>query len=189
MKKDFKTLEVPHQNLNPLVKFINDKFKQLEDDSNDNQYIVRLKSHKKKALMFALPNLPAATGSAYTTPNDAETTSVPSLKKLLNTYRGDVTETCLNDREELLEKYFEEMYFNGTILESTFDTNKVPQDTDSNDNIILKTNNIASKNQHQAKILSSGKQIEERQRLVNDKRIKEYAIQKNITNLNNRIMH
>ena len=72
------------------------------------------------------------------------------------------------------------MYLSGTILESSFNWNNVPNDTNSNDNVILKSNNIASENWHQAKILSSTVQIYERRPLINSKRIREYEIKKKL---------
>ena len=89
--------------------------------------------------MFALPNLPEATGLVHTTPNvcrgfiyngqlDVETTSVPSLRNLINTYRGDTTKGCLGDRTKLMEQFFEEMFLTGTILEQTFDKLNIPKD-------------------------------------------------------------
>ena len=69
VKKGFKTIEAPHECLNPLVSVIKEKLIELEDESNGNLNIVKLKSHKKKALIFALPNMPGATGAAYTIPN------------------------------------------------------------------------------------------------------------------------
>lgn len=59
-------------------------------------------------------------GFIYNGQLDAESTSVPSLQNLANTYRGDVSETCLNDKAKLLDTYFEEMYLTGTIMEDTF---------------------------------------------------------------------
>ena len=141
--------------------------------------------------MFAIPNLPEATGLAYTTPNvrkgfiyngqlDVETFSVPSLRNLINTYRGDVTEGCLSNGKELVEKFFEEMYMNGTIMELSFDAMKIPKDKDSKNNVVLKTNDIASENRHQAKILYSKVQINERRKLVNTTKMKDYEMKKKL---------
>ena len=69
MKKDFKTMEVPHESSNPLVKIEKEKVQELEDSSNGKRVVVKLKSHNKKALLFSLANLPFATGSAYTMSN------------------------------------------------------------------------------------------------------------------------
>ena len=48
MKKDFKTQEVPHENLNPMVKIIREKLKALETDLDGSGNIVRLRPHKLK---------------------------------------------------------------------------------------------------------------------------------------------
>ena len=105
--------------------------------------------------------LPDATSTAYTIiviirkgfiyngQLDVETTTVLSLKNLIHMYCGSMEGTCLNDKEEWFERYFKEMYLTGTILESTFDQQyNVPYDTDSNNNIVLKTNNIVSESRH-----------------------------------------
>lgn len=156
----------------------------LEEDSGGNGNVVRLRSHKKKALMFALSNLSAATGLAYIVPNmmkgfifngqlDAKSKSLPSLKNLVNTYIGDVSETCLNDRGKLLDTYFEEMYLTGTIMEDSVDKNNLSVDRDLNNNTVLKSNNISTKNCHRAKVLSSNVQFQYRRKLVNEKHIEE----------------
>ena len=184
-------MDVPHECVNTLVKIVKQKLKDLEDDSPGKRDVVKLKSHKKKALLFALPNLPAATGNAYTVPNiqkgflyngqlDLETTSVPCFRNLLNTFQGDVAGTCLEDRRKLIETYFEEMYFTGTILEETFDKNHVPVDKDSKDNPVLKSNDISCENRHRAKILTSEVQRQQRRKLVNDTRIKDYECKKKL---------
>ena len=186
-KKDFKTRVAPHPSLNPFAMLIKEKLNLLEDESRDTQDIVKLKAHKKKALLFALPNFPAATGAAYTVPNvlkgfiyngqlDVESTSFPSMRNLINTYRGDISECCLDDKTKLLDDYFEEMYLTGTILETTFDKNDVPIDKDSKDNVIHKSNSISTENRHRAKVLSSEQQIMERRKLVNERKIDEYNI-------------
>lgn len=147
--------------------------------------------HKKKAILFALPNLPSATGIAFTIPNvrkgfiyngqlDAATTSVPSFANLLNTFRGNIEGSCLVDKKVLMEFFFEEMYLHGTIKESTFDRFDVPVDVDSKGNPVLKSNAISMENRHRAKILTSTEQIKERQMLVNSKRMKHYELKKRL---------
>ena len=187
VKKNFKTREVQHENTNPIVTIVKELLVRLENNVEGD--VVRLKSHKKKAILFALPNLPEVTGLAYTVPNvrkgfiyngqlDVETTSVPSFRNLINTYRGDVTEGCLSNKKKLMENFFEEMYMTGTILESTFDRFKIPKDTDSSNKVVEKTNDISIENRHRAKILSSKVQINERRKLVNKERMKEYTLKK-----------
>ena len=137
VKKDIKTMEVSHQIMNPIVMYLKKKLEELEATN-----VLKLRLHKKKAIMFALPNLPRATGQAFTIPNvrkgfiytgqlDAATTSVPSFTNLLNTFRGNIEGTCLSDRKWLVENFFEEMYLYGTIKEATFDQFDVPVDVDS----------------------------------------------------------
>ena len=81
---------------------------------------------------------------------------------------------CLEAKEKLFENFFIEMYLNGTILECTFDKFHIPNDTDSDKNIVLKSNNTASENRHWAKILSSIVQVKARHELIN---IKFYLIE------------
>ena len=159
LKKDLKTMEVPHECMNPIVKFLKEKLDKLERDN-----ILKLKSHKKKALLFALPNMPAATGAAFTVPNvrrgfiyngqlDAKTTSVPSFKNLINTFRGNITDSCLEqDRKKIMEDFFEEMYFTGEIKESTFDNKDIPMNVDSKGNEVPRSNDISRENRHRAKL-------------------------------------
>ena len=90
--------------MNPIVMYLKKKLEEMEASN-----VLKLRAHKKKAIMFALPNLPGATGLAFTIPNvrkgfiytgqlDATTTSVPSFVNLLNTFRGNTEGTCLSDR-------------------------------------------------------------------------------------------
>ena len=173
VKKDIKTREVCHQDINPLVMVIQDLLDKLEDTSNGNRDVVRLMYHKKKAILFALPNLPAVTSDAFTVSNirkgfiyngqlDPETTSVPSMQNLINTYRGDVEDTILSDREKLMDTFFEEMFLTSAISELSFDHHKIPKDTNSKGNIIERNNEMSLENRHCAKILSSAHQMQER---------------------------
>ena len=102
-----------------------------------------------------------------------ETTTIPSFCNFVN-----ISELCLADRNNFIERYFEELYFTVTILESAFDRYNVPEDTDSSSNVVTKSNNIASENQHQDKILTSEQQIKEKRNLVNDKIISDYKSKK-----------
>ena len=76
-----------------------------------------MRSHKKKALLFALPNLPGATGTAFAIPIvrkgfiyngqlDAESTSVPCLSNLIHTFRGNIGQMCLERKKWLMETFF-----------------------------------------------------------------------------------
>ena len=187
-------MEVLHQGMNPIVMYLKKKLEEIEANN-----VLKLRLHKKKAIMFALPNLPGATDQAFTIPNirkgfiytgqlDAATTSVPSFINLLNTLIGNIEGTCLSDRKGLIEKFFEEMYLYGTIKENMFDSFDIPVDVDSKGKPVLKTNDISRENQHRAKILTSKAQIKERQMLVNSKRVKNYEIKNVCMILNKRIM-
>ena len=162
-----------------------DILEQLEDNFNGNRDVVRLMTHKKMAILFAIPNLPGVTSDAFTVSNirkgfiyngqlDPDTTSVPSFQNLISAYCGDVEDTILNDRTKLMDLFFEEMFLTRAILESTFDYHKIPMDTDSKGNVIVRNNEMSLENHHWAKILSSNVQIQERRKLVNSKQLAEY---------------
>lgn len=73
-------MEVPHESLNPLVVFVRDVLKELEDESNNGD-VVKLRPYKKKALMFTFPNLPLATGTLFQTFAKVLFTMVSSMLK------------------------------------------------------------------------------------------------------------
>ena len=105
-----------------MVKIVTDIFQKYEDNINGNLNVVLwLRSHKKKALLFALPNLCMVTGAAYTIPNirkgfiyngqlDPELARIPSFRIIINTFnKGCVSDCCLSDRKKFISHYFEEM--------------------------------------------------------------------------------
>ena len=185
VKKNLKRIEVSHQNLNPIVLFLQNALSKLEDESNNNRDVVRLATHKKKAKMFALSNLPGVTPDAFTVSNvchgfiyngqlDAETTSVPSFKNLINT-RGDMDTTVLSKRSELMDKYFEEMYLTGTLQSKSkplicimFQKILILKEILFTDQMIFhwRTNTD--------QILSSSEQISSRRRLIDSKCLQDY---------------
>ena len=116
--------------------------------------------------MATIPNLPIATGSAYTTDNvkkgfvyngqiDPVHYSVPCYANLIHTFRGDVEDTCLSNRKNIIENFFQEMFMNGCICESTYNSNEIPKDVNSRNEIIEKPDKISLENRHRAKALSS----------------------------------
>ena len=140
-------------------------------------------------MLSTLPVLPIATGVAYAADNvkagftyngqiDETHNSVPCFQNLLHTFRGDVDGTCLDDRKKICETYFEEMYINGTISESTYNSMLVPKDLNSKSEVVEKSSSISLENCHRAKILSSDTQIRERRKLIDEKRMEEYNNQK-----------
>ena len=107
--------------------------------------------------MATLPILPAATGQSYTIPNvrkgfiynkmlDSGTTSIACFSNLLNTFRGNLEGTCLADKQQLMDLFFEEMYLNGTIGEHLFDLHQIPKDVDSTGQIIDHPTDISQEN-------------------------------------------
>ena len=139
--------------------------------------------------MSAIPKLTEATAIAYTIQNvrsgfvangqiDPLTNSVPSLLNILHTYRGTLEGTCLADKERLVQHYFQEMYTNGRISESSFDQDGIPKDRDSKGMIVARPDSIHMENRHRAKILSSKMQIRQRRHFLDNKRMKEYLSKK-----------
>ena len=121
-KSSLKVLDDPHKDSNVLLRIMEkilnqlEKGRQLEDGSVSTTEVVRLRPHKKKALLSTIPNLSEAIGIAYTVKNvrsgfvangqiDPLTDSVPSLGNLIHTYRGMVEGTCLEDGEKLLHTF------------------------------------------------------------------------------------
>ena len=191
LKRLMKILDDPHPESNPIVVYLNDIFSKLAIGENGNDDIVRLKSHKRKALIATIPNLPVATGDAFTTDNvklgfiyngqiDSTHNSVPCYDNLIHTFRGDVEETCLDDKKNIIENFFGEMLLNGCISEATYDLNNVPKDVNSINNVIEKPDTISLENRHRAKILSSKMQIRERRSLIDAKRIKCFQTEKQV---------
>ena len=115
--------------------------------------------------MCILPNLIEATAIAYTIQNvpsgfvsngqiNPLTNSVPSLLNILHTYRGTLEGTCLADKECLvLQHYFQEIYTNGHISETSFDQDGIPKDCYSKGMIVVQPDSVHMENRHRAKIL------------------------------------
>ena len=114
MKRLVKETDDPHVESNPIPRHLNMQFLSLESKDNSSSDIVRLKSHKKKAPLATIPNLPAATGIAYTTENvkkgflyngqiDDKHCSVPCIDNLIHTFCGDVDGTCLDNKQKIIE--------------------------------------------------------------------------------------
>ena len=152
---------------------------------------VRLKSHKKKALVATVPNLPIATGIAYTIDNrkkgfiyngqiDTDHNSAPCYSNLIHTFRGDIKGTSLSEKTNIIQVFFGEMFMNGCIAEATYDSNNIPMDVNSMNETVEKPDNISLENRHRAKILSSKIQIQERCSLINSKKLKQYESRKRI---------
>ena len=150
-------------------------------------------------MLATIPNLPAATGIAYTTENvkkgflyngqiDDNHCSVPCIDNLIHTFRGDVDGTCLADKQKIIELFFKEMYLNGCISEGTYDSNSIPMDTNSIDAIVKKPESITLENRHRAKILFSDSQIKERRKLIDSQHLSYYMQQKRLYNIERKVI-
>ena len=185
MKQVLRRLENPQRDSNCFLYELEIILKRLEDGDIGERKIVRLRAHKKKAILDTVTILPEATGTAYTVENvkkgflltgmiDSFSNSVPSLDNLFHTYRGNLENTCLEDRNFLVRKFFEEMHSNGCINEISYDNNSIPKDIDSHGKIVERNNDPKQENRQRAKILSSKAQISQRRHLLDKKRMSEY---------------
>ena len=98
----------------------------------------------KKAIIAGLRKLPKAMGLAFKSDiirkafmdNDQIDTNteelVPQFEGLAGTYHGNMSpDHFLTKIGKIVKTYYEELFFNGRIEESSFDTNNVPKDYDS----------------------------------------------------------
>ena len=153
VKSIVKSMNTPHHDSNQILHNIDNVLSKLENEEMGKGKIVRLKSHKKKAICSTVANPPEVTGNTYTTKNvqegfifngqiDSASCSVPSLESIIDTYCGNVTNTCLAVRGKLICLYFREMYINGEILETIFNKTGIPKDRDSHGAVIECHNQI-----------------------------------------------
>jgi hypothetical protein len=85
---------------------------------------------------------------------------------LVGTYRGGINKDhYLHNPEKIVKTFYEEMYLNGRVEESSFDKEKLDMDRDSNGNIITRDFGIAKENCQHAKVLSCDTQRKARQTL------------------------
>ena len=147
-----------------------------------DQGILCLPIHKKKAILVTLGKLPSVTGKAYTINSvskgfmlnsqiDIDSKLAPCMTNIVHTYCGDVDGTCLKDLKWLIEKFYPEMFENGIIAELTFDLYQEPKDSDV-DGLSVEINfTVSQENCQHAKVLSSKKQIMERRELIYSKKM------------------
>ena len=94
---------------------------------------------------------------------DLEQKLVPSLENCINTYRGNICGSYLENKKEcLIEDLYEEVYTNGMVRKQAFDEMSVPYDVDSSGLVKSRNFGINNENRQRSKCLSSTKQIEER---------------------------
>ena len=167
MKVLLREMDSPNSTINHIHHFIDKELSKLQDEG-----ILNLSSHKKKAILSTIPKLPSVTGKSHHISNirkgfilngqlDIDSKLVPSLSNMLHTFQGDIRGTCLENKDWLVSKFYAEMYSNGVIAEQTYNTLFVPKDRDMNGIPVLRDFAITQENRQQAKILLSPKQIEE----------------------------
>ena len=148
--------------------------------------IVRLESHKRKAIIATLSKLPSAMASAFS-PSivtsafedngqiDRLEGVIPSIKDLIGTYRGTISkDNYLYDSDSIVRKFYHEVFTTGRIQELSFDNEGVPIDVDSEGNKIDRNFSIVKENCQRAKVLSAKVQRLERIQLVNDMKEEEH---------------
>ena len=98
VKSILRKMNVPSKDSNRVLVVLERLLKQLENGEIGTSKIVRLRPHKKKAILCALGNLPEATGEAYTIDNvrkgfiangqlDLWSNTLPCLSNLLGGYK------------------------------------------------------------------------------------------------------
>ena len=187
LRQLMKILKNPHESQARIKFQLEDMFDALERDGyeNDKDKIVRLPTHKRKALIAGLAKLPTAMGAAFAPTNiikgflangqlDWGINLVPNLDAMLNTWRGNVDNSVLEDKEELVKFFYSDMFLEGMIEESKFEEFGVPCDTNSSGKIVHRNFDIAQENRQRAKILSSKVQRKKRKELIRENREKAY---------------
>jgi hypothetical protein len=163
----------------PLYCLLNDLLDLLEDpeDKTSNQ-IVKLSTHKKKALLAGLSKLPKAMSLAFRSDVivkafqdngqlDLVDEVIPAIEGMVGTYRGVINEEhYLFNTESIIRKFYKEMYLTGRIEESSFNNENVELDRDSKNNVVNRDFGIQKENCQRAKILSAPTQIQLRKQLV-----------------------
>ena len=190
MKKIVREMNSPNSASNRVYHFIDNALTLLE--LSFSTQVVKLPSHKHKAILTTRSKLPSAMGHSHTTSYvrkgfmmngklDIESKLVPSMTNALHTFRGDIDGTCLQNKEWLMEKFYSIMFQEGMIPKSLFDTLSIPTNTKLVDGTIVeKQFSISQENCQRAKIISSSFQIAERNKLIYTKRTKEYLKQKQL---------
>jgi hypothetical protein len=163
----------------PIYKQILDILNELDTTVTEgNTCVLHLGLSKKMAIVATLSKLPAAMGSAFTPDiiisafedngqiNRVEGI-VPSIKAMINTYCGTINDSHpLFNHEQLIQTYYEKVYRNRRIQESSFDRDGIPVDINSLGVIVNHDFAIGKENCQRAKVLSASVQCEERLALI-----------------------
>ena len=176
LKRIVRSTENPTSANNSIYHHLQQQFSNLSKDPKADDHL-QLPSHKKKAIMLTLAKLPIATARAYgdhvikkafmiNGQLDLDHQLVPSLENCLNTYRGNISGTCLEQRDTLIESLYEHTYTQGMVHEGIFDSMGIPKDMDCRGDTILRDFTITNESRQRSKCLTSETQIEERRAIV-----------------------
>ena len=77
---------------------------------------------------------------------DIDHQMIPSLDNCLNTCRGNIAGTCLEDRKGLIEAFYEGTYIKGMVEESVLGEMKIPMDSKCHEESIDHMFNISNEN-------------------------------------------
>ena len=180
MKLLLKEMDSPNSSTKHIHHYISRELDKLQQQGD-----LILSSHKKKALLATLPKLPNVTGRSHSIANvriafivngqlDINSKLVPSFSNLLHTFRGDIRNTCLENKQWLISKFYSEMYTNGIVSKDLYDRYFVPQDRDMNGFTVSRVFGITQENRQRAKVLSSTRQIAERKQVIYQKKLDHY---------------
>ena len=178
--------EMPHTSNNALYHYLEQTLMSMETPTGASPSVLKLQSHKKKAILITAAKLPIAAACAYSDKIikkafvlngqlDMSHKLVPCLTNLLNTYRGDIKHTCLSNGEELISNLYEEAYTQGMVKETTFDSMNIPMDKKTSGDVVDRNVGIQLENRQRSKILSSTIQIQERKMHLHGIRMAEHA--------------
>ena len=184
LKQLVRSTEAPTSANNSVYHHLEQEFKRLDLASSETESL-HLPSHKKKAILLTLSKLPIASSRAYSDhiikkaflingQLDVNHNLVPSLSNCLNTYRGNIEGSCLEDGQNLLIDLYQEVYERGIISEATFDVMGIPIDTNCHGQLISRDFTVVNENRQRAKVLSSEVQIQERKNVVFEARMVVY---------------
>ena len=81
----------------------------------------------------------------------------------------------MEDREEIVDNFYEEMYLKGNICEQSHEIFDTPMDTDNKGTEIQRDFTVQTENRQRAKILSSEYQRQQRKKLIYDNLFEKYT--------------
>lgn len=191
LKKIIRETDSVNASNSMVYSYLSEEFDRLEvhniDDDLDNSNcpVLVLPAHKKQAIKLTLAKIPVATSRAYgdevikkafvlNGQLDPKHKVVPSFKNLLNTYRGNVAGTCLENRQAMMDELYEECFTRGIISEESFERMGVPADKAWDGTTVDRNFPIRQENRQRAKCLSNNVQKLLRKQLIMDSRMVMY---------------